>query len=146
MSCERICPLVTLVCVLFFGDCHVRIQKKTHVALLSPLIKFERMSCVFSQNCLNKSQIPCNRKVAWKTNTLELLCIILGFEEIYFFFNVFYTWMIWFRESNDIEKNMKIYFRNKADQDLFLYCLRDLGVSLTLRFCPNEYLWARWIK
>lgn len=67
------------VYVLFFCIT-VRIQKKTHVALMSTLIKFERMSYFFSQNCWNKSQIPCKRKLVWKTPTLEPLCTIWGFE------------------------------------------------------------------
>lgn len=62
--------------------------KENPSSLHVTLIKFERMSYVFSQNCLNKSQIPCKIKVICKMNTLELLWIILGFEEAYwpFFF------------------------------------------------------------
>ena len=69
MSCERICPLLALVCVLFFCDCHIGIQKKTQLALMSLLIKFERMSYVLSQNCLNKSRIPRKKKKACLQNS-----------------------------------------------------------------------------
>lgn len=90
MSHETICPLVTLVCVLFFCDCHVRIQKKTHLAFMSHLSSL-RDCHMSSARTVWMSQIPCKIKVICKMNTLELLCVILGFEEAYwpFFFNGF---------------------------------------------------------
>ena len=49
-------------------------------------------------------------------------------------------------QRDEKQKSIKIYLRNKTDQDLFSYCLRGLDVNLTLRFCPSEYLWAPCIK
>lgn len=129
---------------MFFCDSHVRIQKKTCLALTSPLIKFERMSYVFSQNCLNKSQIPCKRKFACKTNTAELLCVIWDLRTntnfFFFSFNVFSAWVIWFRDQLN-NNNNKIYenLTQKQDRSRFIFiATHGLGVNLTLRFC----LWA----
>lgn len=152
MSCERICPLVTLVCVLFSGDCHVRIQKKTHAALLSPLIKFERMPCVFSQNCLNKSQIPCNRKVAWKTNTLELLYYASFWDlrkctDFFLYFLKVCLVLKWFGSGYPMRWKKYENLFQKQGRSRFIFILpQGSWCEPDIKFCPNEYLWARCIK
>ena len=56
-----------------------------------------------------------------KMNTIELLCIILGFEEAYWPFFFFLKWVsaqvIGLGIQWDEIKSVKIYPENKADQD-----------------------------